>query len=517
MRLSLRWTLILYLAGLQLLAVGAILAPSYVNSERTLLDHARRLMRDVAFNTIAHANQFLAPAESAAELSKRLAENEIVARDDPDLLEKLLYEQLKLTPQFAGIYYGDERGDFVYVMRAAKDAPAQFRTKLMRRAGDGVDTRYVWRDGDFRAVETRADPADRYDPRERPWYVGAKAKGVTTWTDPYIFYSSRNPGVTVASPIFDSAGKLNGVVGVDIEIGAISDFLARLKIGEHGVARIRNHNGDVIAHPKPELIKTEKSDGSGGMRFTKIGEIADPIARSAFAPLVVDGAVAVSSKEMAFDERGVARYIATTFEHDGAEYVSTIAPMATATHPWIIGVYAPKDDFIGAIKRDRNRSIMIAIAVAAVTAAIGAWLANLIHKPVRALADRATRISRGRIVPAASLPSTFIELDRAVAAFNRMSIWLAGYREKNTELNESLRASSEALEARVKERTAELGQVNRRLHEEIAVRAATEKTLKDEAALHAHTSERLREAIEEARRANAAKSRFLSSMSHELR
>ncbi len=166
---------------------------------------------------------------------------------------------MKLTPQFAGIYYGDERGDFIYVMRAPKDAPAQFRTKIMRRAGDAVDTRYVWRDGDFRAVERRADPADRYDPRERPWYVGAKAKGVTTWTDPYIFYSSKNPGVTVASPIFDDSGSLNGVVGVDIEIGAISDFLAKLKIGEHGVALIMNHNGDVIAHPRPKASPSCKA------------------------------------------------------------------------------------------------------------------------------------------------------------------------------------------------------------------------------------------------------------------
>jgi len=516
MRLSFRTTLILFLAGLQLLAVVAILIPTYLNSEATLMKHARSLMRDVAFTAITHSDQFLAPAEAAAELSKRLAENDVVASDDPNLLEKLLFEQLQLTPQFAGIYYGDEAGNFVFVMRTPPEAPGPFRSKHVSRSGVSVATLLKWRNDDFSLVESRGDPANRYDPRDRPWYMDAKNKSATVWTDPYIFYTSKHPGITVATPVQDASGRLRGVIGVDIEIGTISNFLAELQIGEHGRALILNHNGDVIAHPDASIIKTAKADGDG-LRFVGINEIADPIARSAFASMLVNGAVRVPTDKLTYAQKNGAKYISSAFRHDGAAYVSTIAPMQNPKHPWTIGVYAPREDFIGALQRDRNRSVAIAIAVAIATAAVGAFIANRIHTPIKALADRAHQISRGHAVPPASVPTSFVELRRAGLAFNRMSIWLARYKEDNITLTRNLQAASEALEARVEERTADLAAVNERLHEEVTTRTAAEGTLKTEVRMHADTSAQLRGAMQETERANAAKSRFLSSMSHELR
>lgn len=510
MKLTLRSTLVFYLAGLQLIAFAAIIIPSYVTSERTLLHHARTIMRDVAANTIEHSTRFLAPAEAAAELSRRLAEIDIVASDDPAALEKLLFEQLQLAPQFAGIFYGDETGSFVYVMRAEAGAAGPFRSKIIRRDADAKSTELKWRDRYFNLVGSAADEDDAYDPRTRPWYADAKADREVVWTEPYIFYSSRNPGITVAAPVADGAGQVKGVVGVDIEIGAISTFLANLNIAEHGVALIMNRNGDVIAHPREEIIKVEQGAASSGLRFADITEIDDPAARSAFASKLKGG-------ELRIDAGGADMIQSGAFMHDGEAYVSTIAAMKNERHPWIIGVFAPEYDFIGAIKQDRNRSILTAVGIVLATAAIGWLLANRIHRPVKALADRATRISRGRAAPPRPNPASFQELERAGAAFNRMSVWLDKQKRQNAKLNEDLRAASLALEERVSERTAELAAVNERLHQEIAVRAQAEQTLQDEAATHRRTSERLGEAMDKVREANAAKSRFLSSMSHELR
>lgn len=517
MYLSLRTTLVLLLSGLQLAAAAAILIPAYVNSERTLLQHARTLMRDVAFATIAHSDRFLAPAEAAAKLSKRLAEQEIVASDDPDLLEKVLFEQLQLAPQFSGIFYGDASGNFVYVMRAEGEAPGPYRSKHVFRDDDAVETHLRWRDPDFKLIESRLDPNDRYDPRERPWYQDAEARAGTVWTDPYIFYTSQNPGITVASPIFEADGGIQGVVGVDIEIGAISDFLARLKIGERGQALVMNQNGDVIAHPRPEIIKTRAKGDAPGLRFAGIHEIEDPIAQAAFASLLADGEVRLPTNALAYDEADGGKHISTDFEYQGADYVATIAPMPNPVHPWTIGVYAPKDDFVGALKADRNRSIAVALAIAGATAFVGALLASRVHAPVRALADRANQISQGRLIPPAPFPRSFSELQRAGAAFNRMSAWLQDYRTENGQLADNLRQASDVLEQRVKERTEDLASVNRKLQQEIETRAEAEETLKREVRQHADTEARLRMALSDVASANDAKTRFLSSMSHELR
>ncbi len=402
MRLSLGLVLAVCLAGLQFIAVITVVTSSYVTSEKALLTHARDLLSDVAANTIEHSRGFLTPAEGAAELATRLAESDIVASDDPQLLEKLLFHQLKTAPQFAGVFYGDEAGNFVYVMRS--EGPGPFRSKLVARHEDSRNTRLIWRDTEYEVIKSTFDLADTYDPRKRPWYQNVREQLVSVWTDPYIFFTSQKPGITVASPVFGQSGELQGVIGVDIEIAAISDFLSQLRVGNHGKALILNKNGDVIAHPNSKLIKTENEDGT--LRFMSIDEIKDPIARAAFGHLSEAEAVSVD------------REITTVFEFEGANYVSTVTPIMSEALPWTIAVFAPEDDFIGGIKKNRTQNIGVAAAIAALTAAVGLVLANLINKPLRALAVRATQISQGKYAEPAPVPSAFREIRQANETIN---------------------------------------------------------------------------------------------------
>lgn len=399
MKKSLGLLLAVCLAGLQFLAVLVVVSSSYVTSEKALIRHARDLLSDVGTNTIEHARGFLRPAEGAAELAARLAQNRVIASDDPHLLEQLLFQQLLISPQFAGVYYGSATGDFVMVMRIP-DGPAPFRSKIITHDTGARQVELVWRTADFQAVRREYTPEDSYDPRTRPWYERAGAGRATIWTDPYIFFTSQQPGITLAAPVLDSDGAgIRGVIGVDIEISRISDFLARLNIGETGRALIIHRNGDVIAHPQLELLKTRNDDGT--LRFANIREFDDPIARDAFGGLLQDGEVRVAEETP------------TQFTYRGARYVATVMPMGSEKLPWTIAVYAPEDDFTGVIKQNRAENIRIAALVAVLTGVAGLALANWIHKPVRAFAVRSALISQGEIDPAAPTPRTYRELERA--------------------------------------------------------------------------------------------------------
>ena len=287
MKISLGVLLALCLAGLQFVAVTIVVFSSYVTSERALLDHARGLLGDVGTNAIEHSKGFLLPARGAAELATRLAESKVISREDPAVVEKLLFQQLQITPQFSGLFFGDAQGAFVYVKRS--EAVSDFRSKIIRVTSEGRDTELIWRDNDFRPIRKQLDPFDTFDPRSRPWYVKAKQEMASIWTDPYIFFTSMQPGITVASPVYDGADNMIGVIGVDIEIAEISNFLSRLDIGKNGKALIIGNNGDVIAHPDQSLISTTSADGS--LRFVNISEIGDPIARTAFGHLVETGQI----------------------------------------------------------------------------------------------------------------------------------------------------------------------------------------------------------------------------------
>ena len=510
MRFSIRGVVVIALVGLQLAAVATILISSYLTSEKVLLVHARELMMNVANETINHSINFLGPAEDAADLSQRLAQQDVVNSENSDSLEKYFFEQLRSYPQFAGIFYGNEAGDFVYVKRDAEVAGAAYRTKVISHDAGLRQVALTWRDGGFGMVSGKDDPQDAYDPRKRPWYRRASEQRGVAWTDPYIFFTSRNPGITVAAPVMANLGRIKGVVGVDIEIGEISDFIGALRIGKSGAAFILNRNGDVLAHPDPSKIKTVKADASEGLRFTRILELADPASQAAFRSLGVGA-----------EGFRITRPTFTSFDLDGEAYHAVFTPLPQARWPWTVGIYVPEDDFLGTIKDNRRQNIIIALMIAAITAAVGLIMAHTITRPIAALYRRADAIARGRFSFAEPFSSTYEELSRAGTAFNRMATWLEGYKADNETLTGELRAAHRELEVRVEERTGALSNANQQLRDEIEERKYAEIQLAHEVKLHEKTEEALREALREARdRANAsnvAKSRFLSNMSHELR
>ncbi|PJE32604.1 Sensor histidine kinase TodS [Pseudooceanicola marinus] len=444
MKKTLGAPLFLGLAGLQLLAVLAIVFSSYITSEGVLMFHARNLLRNVGLNTMEHSRGFLKPAHDAAELAVRLAQNRIVASDDPDRLEQLLFQQLQLTTQASGMYFGAADGSFVFVMR--DPGTELFRTKFITYDDSGNrETRLIWRTEDFNPVREVKDPTDTYDPRNRSWFTGASETGGMTWADPYIFFSSRQPGITLAAPVFSEADSVGGVIGVDIEIDEISDFLMRLKIGRSGRAVIINRNGDVIAGQAPDLLKTTAADGS--LRFVKIDEFGDPIARQAFAPLFAGGTGDVTEE------------VTTTFTHDGRRFVALAMPILSEALPWTIGVYAPEDDFIAEIKQNRLINIWIAVAVAAVTGGIGLALANSIHRPVRAFAVRSALINQGEVDPDEPAPRTYRELE---AVNDALMTQIAARRRAEREYGLTFEMSSRGM-AQIEPGTGRFIRVNNRL------------------------------------------------------
>lgn len=443
MKKSLAFLLALGLTGLQLIAVLVVVFSSYVTSERALLSHARSLLSDVGNNTAEHSKGFLSPARGAAELASRLAQHRVVASDNPQQLEQFLFQQLRITPQFSGLYYGGEDGSFVYVMRS--DGPGPFRSKLITlRDGERV-VELIWRNEQFEVMERQTDPADEFDPRTRPWYSRSRDSGGTIWTEPYIFFSSQQPGITLAAPVMTEEEGIRGVIGVDIEISSISKFLSRLAIGKSGRALIINDNGDVIAHPDESLIKTRNSDGT--LRFANIKEFGDPIARAAFSELVDQ--TAQHEDEEVFSK----------FGHDGDVYIANVLPIISENIPWTIAVYAPQDDFIGTIKQNRTVNIWIAVGVAIVTGIIGLLLARYIYRPVRLFAVRSALISQGEADPSEPLPRTYHELEQANEALVQL---IVARKKAEREYGQTFDLSSRAM-AQISPETGRFLKVNAKL------------------------------------------------------
>ncbi|MEL7276023.1 MAG: ATP-binding protein, partial [Pseudomonadota bacterium] len=360
----------------------------------------------------------------------------------------------------------------------------------------------ISRDPDFQEISRKDLPTDIYDPRLRPWYTQSVAEGRTVWTDPYIFFTSQQPGITVASPVQSSDGETLGVVGVDIEFGEISNFLANLEIGQTGRAFIFDSEGAVMAFPGGLQLR----ESEGKLRFATVEEIGDPEALAALKTLETGEDGFIIGEEPF-------RRITT----DGKTNLTIFTRIAEARWPWLVAVQVPEEDFIGALKDNQRSNIALAVTISGVSALIGLLIARSIIRPINALKAQSDRVAQGAFPAPRPIQTSYAELRGAGAAFARMARWLQQYRETSEAFAAKQIETSADLSRRVSERTQELTDSNTQLAREVEERRIIEKVLSKEVELHRSTSQALRAARDRAHAASRAKSRFLSNVSHEVR
>jgi len=414
MKISIRWALILGFLGLIWGTQIVITSSTYLSSERVLLGHARDIMQNIADLTMEQSQNHLALAQGAAHLTKRLIFSNVVGSDleRRGILEKYFLDQLAIYPHFAGIYVGLPNGDFLYVSRSNDRVENGYRTKIISHHGGLRETRLRWRNLAHETVDEAQDQQDTYDPRKRPWYLKALKEKAIVWTDPYIFFTSQKPGITIAGPIFRSGGQLQAVVGVDIEIDQLSTFISKLRIGKSGRAFMLNNNGDVVAFPDLSRIRFSDSEQDGKMRLVKIEEIEDGLTQAAYGaidwPKNADGRLNLSTPRFA------------RFEYQGQPYHAMFAPFENKQWPWIIGVYLPESDYLGSIQANRRFNLWLTMGLSVLATMIGLLLARAIIRPLADLEKEASAIKQNDPNRRSDTRSAFKEIQEMADSFALM-------------------------------------------------------------------------------------------------
>jgi PAS domain S-box-containing protein len=414
-RISIRWVFIGVILGLIWGTHLVTTTSAFITSQRVLERHAKGIMANIAELAMEQSHNHLAHAHMAADLTKRLLMAEVVSNDVARVgeLERYFFDQLALYPHLAGIYFGTPDGAFYDVRRAKPDDPGKFRSKFIAHdaLGDRT-TRLVWRDTHFKMVANRLDAADTYDPRQRPWYNLAIEKKTIVWTDPYVFFSSQKPGITIAGPVYASNGEIRGVVGVDIEIDHLSRFLASLSIGTHGLAFMLNRNGDVVAFPDLDKLALQNTNTSGS-RLVKIEELDAPVSRKAFAAAALnrdsEGAIDIHTPNFC------------RFDHGGETHMAMFIPFEGMEWPWVIGVHLPEDDYLGEIKTNRMENLGITTLISILATLAALLLARGVIRPLSSLEQESLALRDHRFKSRLSLNSPYKEIQETADAFQLMS------------------------------------------------------------------------------------------------
>ncbi|ELR63421.1 Methyl-accepting chemotaxis protein [Photobacterium marinum] len=92
-----------------------------------------------------------------------------------------------------------------------------------------------------------------YDPRKRPWYKKAVNANEQVITSAYLGAATNALQITITEPIYHN-GKLLGVIGANVLVEQLIDYVVNLDVGTHAHAMLLSNDGTFLAHPNNNLI-----------------------------------------------------------------------------------------------------------------------------------------------------------------------------------------------------------------------------------------------------------------------
>ena len=173
---TLQVNILIAFAALLIITVSIIIGYTYRQNSRAMLALSDELIDQVTGTVIEKTINYLSPAAVMAQASAELPAIETMDLvDNPDL-EAYGMALLELHPQLAGFFIGNEQGDFLFTKRFPDSS---IGTQIIDRAAEPPTRTWTYRDPDGNVTDVETTTDFTYDPRQRPWYEGAKSTSTT--------------------------------------------------------------------------------------------------------------------------------------------------------------------------------------------------------------------------------------------------------------------------------------------------------------------------------------------------
>lgn len=167
---------------------------------------------------------------------------------------KRMTEQLAVNPQIRQVLADtvEEHG-----LTNTKGYDTVFENMLNIAQADSDNILAVWiadLDANALAQSDGFTSSDGWHIQERPWYY-CMEEGITIFTEPYIDKSTGQLILSSVTPVYDTAGKVLGVAGMDISMTKIIDVMSGYQIGKAGFVVLMSSNGTIIYHPQESELQ----------------------------------------------------------------------------------------------------------------------------------------------------------------------------------------------------------------------------------------------------------------------
>ncbi len=315
------------------------------------------------------------------------------------------------------IYIGYSSGNFLQVIAsrgsheilATYGAPedTSFIVRSITRDSDGNRKQY-WRylDKNRRVTGARTGESPSYDPRKRSWYLEGLNHDNSIFTDPYVFSSSRKPGITCAHYLINRGG----VFGVDVTLDNFSRFLKEQKVSDNGTLFLFDHSARIIAHPSESQVLVQPSGSpQDEIHLLTAEESGDPTVK------------------------GITEFY---FRNSEGRF-DTNLNLTIENKPWlvrmsnmgakygldqIIAVAAPITDFTGHIRRMEANIFLFSLLMLLLVVPLVFWISRKISRTLMLLSSEALKIQNFDFSDSEPFDSVIKEIHILIEAFSLMKV-----------------------------------------------------------------------------------------------
>ncbi len=415
-------------------AVGLVGYSSFRNGQEAVNRLANQLIVEVNALVNQHLDSYLAVPHQINQINADAVRSGILNLQEPETIGRYFWKQMQVYKKLSYIFYALPTGEYSGAGRWVDDG----KTTI-----DEVSLRTNYQNYSYETDEQGSRKQlifkGKYKPLSEDWYLTAVQTGKPMWSKVYNWDNSPEfISISASIPVYDDRQKLIGVMGADLLLSNISQFLKQLKAIQAGRIFILEKDGNMVAssiHEQPFIMvgqtaKRLRADNSN-----------DPLIRSITTDLQKEFDDLHSIKaEYAFDVQvGTDRYYALVRPWQDQYGLD-----------WLVIISIPESDFMEQINANKRTSVLLCLVSLAIAAIIGIYTSRWIAHPILKLQQASEEIANGELDRSVEVTG-IREIEKLARSFNQMTA--------------QLKTSFTELEDRVAERTESLQQANQKLLE----------------------------------------------------
>jgi len=412
-------------------AVGLVGYLSFKNGQKAVNELAAQLMERTSRSVDQHLDAYLSIPHKVLQINADAIQMGLLDVRDRQTVAKFFWRQMQaydLSYIGIGLTTGEGAGAGRYDGKTVTidDWSAQPVNNLSTYATDDTGNR------------TKVKTVYTWNNFQETWYTEPIAAKKPIWSRIYTWNYPNHPYVVASAgrPIYDAQNRLLGMVGADIHLLKLSEFLRNSDVSRLGQIFILERNGTLIANSAPEQPFTVVKDE---IKRIQAIDSPNPVVRGVAQQLQQkfgDFRSITTGEKIKLNLRGETQYV-------------QVAPWRDSYGlDWLVVVSVPENAFMAQINANTHTTIWLCLGALAVASALGVFTSRWITRPILRLSSASEDVAAGNLDQTVE-ESRIQELNTLANSFNHMAGQL---RESFT----ALAQSNEELENRVEARTVEL-------------------------------------------------------------